>query len=86
MPEQTISPEEHRIMQDAFVYLKEHCCPPLNDGSDATLAWWRKATADANTLVSTKWQNHMLASLVISSVYAYLNEKAKEATTHVQSL
>ena len=74
------------MMQDAFLFLKAHCVPPPNNGSEASLAWWMQTATDADELVETKWKNHSLILNVMVGILTYLGEKAKEVTADGKSV
>ena len=69
---------ELEIMLDAATYLGAHNQPPPN-GTDVAVNWWMEAAADI-CMVAAKWENHPLATAVLSAVYGYLEDKAKAVT------
>ena len=76
--------EEQEIMRNAYVFLKNHCCPPANSDEKAG-DWWMQAAQELGT-VCAAWNNHPLAIEVLIAVYNYIDQKAKritEETDHV---
>ena len=69
---------ELEIMLDAVTYLGAHSQPPPNGTEDA-VDWWQDAATEIGA-VAAKWGNHLLATILLSAVYRYLEEKAKAVT------
>ena len=72
--EQKITPEELEIMRSAYVFLRDHCCPPKNS-DERTDEWWKR-TAGEMAAVSARWNNHPLAVEVLMAIYNYIDWKA----------
>ena len=68
--------EEKEVMADMFYFLRDHSDPPAI-GTDACVAFWKKAAEDIGTLVGRKWNNHPLAMGIGVALYEYLEKKCK---------
>ena len=68
--------EENDIMRDAYYFLRDHNDPPAANSKECP-AFWEKAARDVSALVSSKWNNHLLAMEVMSGIYSYLEKKCK---------
>ena len=82
--EQKMTFEEQEIMRSAYVFLRDHCCPPKNS-DERTDEWWKQAAGEM-AAVSARWNNHPLAVEVLMAIYNYIDRKAKritEETDHV---
>ena len=80
-----MSETEIQIFRAVFRYFAAHPSPPPITDLEASTAWWLSAAKDIGEL-SASWGNQSLIMKLLSAVYEYLEEKAKEATRNAQSL
>ncbi len=69
---------ELEIMLDAVTYLGAHSQPPP-DGTEDAVDWWQDAATEIGA-VAAKWGNHPLAISVLTTIYGYIEKKAKAMT------
>lgn len=71
---------ETRLFREAYKFLAAHASPPPESDEKASIAWWQTLTNDIIE-VSARWKSHPLLVRLLTVVYEYLEEKAKEGST-----
>ena len=74
--------EEKGIMEDIYYLLRDYGDPPpINE--KGCEEFWYKAGSELTVMVGKKWNNHPLAMKLGLALFAYIENKAKEATDSV---
>lgn len=75
-----MSDAENRIFRDVYRFFSEHSTPPSVADQEASAAWWAAASKDIAEL-SARWRGYPLMNKLLTAIYEYLEQKAKEAGT-----
>ena len=70
--------EEKGIMEDIYYLLRDYGEPPAINAAGCE-EFWYKAGKELTTIVGTKWKNHPLAMKLGLALFAYIENKSKEA-------
>ena len=74
--------EEMGIMEDIYYLLRDYGDPPAITAKGCE-EFWYKAGNELTAIVGKKWNNHPLAMKLGLALFAYIENKAKEATDSV---
>ena len=70
--------EEKGIMEDIYYLLRDYGNPPAINAAGSEDFWFR-AGKDLTDMVSGKWKSHPLAMKLGLALFAYIENKSKEA-------